>query len=696
MAFHASVAPGSGISWPVAVAVGVGVLALSAFAYRRALAIRDYGAWTPRFLLLLRIVAGVLLATLVVNPVVRFDRAQKESQRIVVLVDTSRSMSVRDTPGGATRLETAVRILDREKLLEKLSKVATVEVVAFDAGARPADLKQLLPAGEGSDLAGAVTRSREAKDRAALCATILFTDGCETGAASVANVPSGAPVYAVGLGSVAEALADLPDLAVTDVRVDRQALLHTQIEVRVTVRATNLAGQRAAVQIVRGEKVLAQQTVETGKGAQEVVLRFTAAEPGLFEFEAKVLPHPSEKIVENNSRFFAMRIMTQKLRVLYYEGTPRWSYKFLTRELKRDPNLAMDAFLRTNLDRGYQTGSAAGLPEGREALRRYDCVILGDVRGQDMTPAQAAALRDYVSEDGGGLVVLGGKESFAPSGLPALGLAALLPVDLAGAREQSGAFAVAPTPEGIVHPAFTGLMRFPPLDGMYSVGGVRAGAQVLAKAGDLPFAISHRYGTGRVFLCASDADWKWVMKHKDRGGDEVYVRFWGQVVRWTANRESEARPKGALQVATDKDFYRLGEAVKIRVQGEGSDAIAEAGVGGEKVPLQKGEGVYFPKNAGLHPVSAGEATCSFFVERTAAEFDRIALNDALLRQAAATSGGMYFDAVSAQRLPEALKASGRIRMEMIEFVTAESWIPFALVLVILAVEWILRKRMQVI
>jgi hypothetical protein len=81
--------------------------------------------------------------------------------------------------------------------------------------------------------------------------------------------------------------------------------------------------------------------------------------------EARVVPHAKEKITENNSRFFSVRVSGQKIRVFYYEGTPRWSYKFLTRELKRDPQLALQALLRTNTDALYQTSSSSEASEAR-------------------------------------------------------------------------------------------------------------------------------------------------------------------------------------------------------------------------------------------------------------------------------------------------------------------------------------------
>jgi hypothetical protein len=91
----------------------------------------------------------------------------------------------------------------------------------------------------------------------------------------------------------------------------------------------------------------------------------------------------------------------------------------------------------------------------------------------------------------------------------------------------------------------------------------------------------------------------------------------------------------------------------------------------------------------------GDAACGFFVERATSELDRIAVDDALLRRVAAASGGQFFDAASASRLPDAIRRSGRIRLETREHALGESWLVYLLLVGALVLEWALRKKAQV-
>jgi hypothetical protein len=122
--------------------------------------------------------------------------------------------------------------------------------------------------------------------------------------------------------------------------------------------------------------------------------------------------------------------------------------------------------------------------------------------------------------------------------------------------------------------------------------------------------------------------------------------------------------------------------------------------GAVKVPFNKSgerlEARYAAMQPGIHHLAANGANGEFLVERPAGEFDRIALNDTLLRQLAAASGGQYFDAITARQLPETIKLSGNVKTEIREYVFNDSWLPLILLVAALSGEWALRKKMQMI
>jgi hypothetical protein len=79
-------------------------------------------------------------------------------------------------------------------------------------------------------------------------------------------------------------------------------------------------------------------------------------------------------------------------------------------------------------------GSPQSAPLEFAALRNYASVILANVPAGDLAPSQFQALQRYVHSFGGGLVVVGGEQSFGPGGYARTPLEEMLPVrmDLRG------------------------------------------------------------------------------------------------------------------------------------------------------------------------------------------------------------------------------------------------------------------------
>jgi hypothetical protein len=90
---------------------------------------------------------------------------------------------------------------------------------------------------------------------------------------------------------------------------------------------------------------------------------------------------------------------------------------------------------------------APGFPNAREALFRYDAIILANVEPDALSSAQLTAVADFVNHRGGGLLVFGAK-SFAQQGLVGTAVEEVLPLNVSG---RSGILLTAAQSDG---PAF--------------------------------------------------------------------------------------------------------------------------------------------------------------------------------------------------------------------------------------------------
>ena len=71
---------------------------------------------------------------------------------------------------------------------------------------------------------------------------------------------------------------------------------------------------------------------------------------------------------------------------------------------------------------------AEGLPRTLSELQKFDCVILSNIPATSMTMQQMEILRTYVEDLGGGLVMIGGDQSFGLGGYYKTTLEEILPV----------------------------------------------------------------------------------------------------------------------------------------------------------------------------------------------------------------------------------------------------------------------------
>src|SRR6185312_12713457 len=116
------------------------------------------------------------------------------------------------------------------------------------------------------------------------------------------------------------------------------------------------------------------------------------------------------------------------------EGEPRFEMKFIRRAIGDDPNLAVTILQRTaedkylRLDVSNAEEVVGGFPKTREELFAYRAVILGSIEAAAFSPDQLRMLADFVSKRGGGLLMLGGRRSFAEGGWGGTPLAEALPV----------------------------------------------------------------------------------------------------------------------------------------------------------------------------------------------------------------------------------------------------------------------------
>jgi uncharacterized membrane protein len=527
------------------------------------------------------IVICLLQPTLVLRAVV------PQRNFVGVLIDDSRSMSLPDQDGRPRSAFVAERLGPEGELMKQLSERFAVRAYAFSSTTgRVTDATGLTYGGTRTDLAGALDRVREDLSSVPLSGLVVVSDGADNGGRVLAEslVPLQAasiPVFTVGLGE--ETLE--PDVQVDRVQAPQSVLLGAAVVVDVIVSQRGFEGQTVTLQVADETRILTQQEVTLGEDGEPVVarLRFTADQAGPRRLAFSIAPAAGERVQGNNRRDLVMNVRDERKKVLYFEGEPRFEVKFMRRAVEGDDNLqlvvlqrtAPDKFLRLDVDDAEEL--QGGFPKTREELFRYQGLILGSVEAGFFTHDQLLMIHDFVSQRGGGLLVLGGRHALAEGGYEGTPVAEVIPVVLGpsqGDDPRPVEVKVTPTPAGALNPA-TQIAdpgqtptevwdRLPALTTLNPIQDVKAGATTLLvgrPAGattDRIVLAWQRFGRGKAFALPVQDTWLWQMHADVPLEDQSHERFWRQLLRGLVDGVGE--PVG---LSLDRERAERGEPIKV-------------------------------------------------------------------------------------------------------------------------------------
>lgn len=710
------------------------------FAYRQVTARIPTQAW--RTVLALRLAFVIVLLFILADPAMRWIHGRQDVFS-VVLVDTSRSMGIDDVDTGhgapITRIDAAKQLLQGDSgLLKSLKGSEKVLVYGFDENLRRiTSIDKLKADGQFTNIFRGV-RDMEAELRGMpLAAVVLMTDGGRNTGGTTQDAAQilaarGVPLYPVGLGN-----KNPPnDYEVVSVVAPKRVRRDSEVELQITVRHTGYKDP-FDLSISRGTTAITTHKINPNPDSdlEQVKMVFTPDLEGTATYHIAIPNGKDEKNTDNNARDINIEIRDDRLPVLYVEGSPRLEYRFLRRALFNDPDFRVVGLLRLGDKRFYVQGAnenegflAKGFPSTVEQLNAFQAVILGDIEASYFTPDQLKMLQDFVRTRGGGLLMLGGVNSFGLGQYANTPIAEMLPMQITGADgPYSDAQYKARIMQGIgTHPVTQLSLdpqankalwsQAPPLIGITPVAGVKPGALTLLtrESDSKPVFAVQNYGEGRVAAFTSGGSWYWRVSVPSTV--EFYEKFWKQLTRWLA-----VGAKERLTVETDSDVYAPGKPVNIRASAMAKDlqpvddatlvaTITDPLGNHEDVPLDwilSEEGVYSaqisPQDEGDYRVSVridGWETkpveTDFRVAQPMVESADTGLKEDALRDMAKIAHGRYFSFAEASQLPEVIAKSAETAQSAgIKPEDKEIWdmpLLFLLAFGLMVAEWIVRRR----
>ncbi|MGH7295100.1 MAG: VWA domain-containing protein, partial [Polyangiaceae bacterium] len=404
------------------------------------------------------LVAVMALLAAVLRPARVSARESVVGARVVVLADASRSMAL-DQPGGP-------RWKARDAAIEALAKAATsarLSVLGFgDGPPTPMPLTLSDRAAEQqttrephSDL-GAAMRALAASPEERPAAVIVVSDGRLDDPpedASPASLEALGQALHVPIDAVATTREAPPDASVRRVSTAGAAVAHVPLPLRVEVGCAGgvpcdeLTVTARELRDDGPPSLLASGVAHPKDGKASIDLTVTLERAGARIVEVAIAPPPGDTIPANDRRLVTFDVARERVRVLHVAGRPTNDVRALRRWLKSDSSVDVVAFfiLRTATDDAHATQNELALipfPVDElftEHLPSFDAIVLQDFDAQPYgLEKYLENIRHYV-RSGGGLVMVGGQNSFVAGGYAGTPLAEVLPVALDGSPRATSA-----------------------------------------------------------------------------------------------------------------------------------------------------------------------------------------------------------------------------------------------------------------
>lgn len=690
-----------------------------------------------------------LLLFLLWHPALSIATLKPQQNIVAVVVDNSQSMAIPDE-GSSTREAAAINVLNSSLIKQLQSKFQVRLYRMSDHLERIDKLDGLTATGPATHIGESLKQVVDDAASLPIGAMVVLSDGADNSGGIDLDTISEIrrqriPVHTIGFGK--EKLAH--DLEITDAEVPPRALPESRLAAMVHLHQHGYAGQKVSIRVKEGSKVLTEQPITLKPDGVEQVeqVLFSAGPAGVKTIQIYVDPLANEENTQNNLVTELVSVDDRKPRILYFEGEPRWEFKFLRRAVEDDKTIRLTTDLRTTQDKMYRqlvtdqdpnTDLVDGFPSKVEELFKYEGLILGSVDQAYLKPEQQTLIHEFVDRRGGGLLLLGGRDSLADGGYAKSGLNDLLPTILPDRKSKTyviDAADVELSPEGTeslitrIDPSGDPVKnaehwkKLPYLMNFQDPGKPKPGATVLAysipKGGGgakLPLLITQPFGRGRTAVFATAGSWRWQMLQPVENMDhEIFYR---QLLRWLVN-DTPKRVMGSTPhtVISDVANVKLHAEVRDTTYLPAGDASVEAHILGpdgltETVdlrpePLELGaySADWTTPEAGAYTVEIsakrgsedlGSDTISFRREDGVAEHFHVEQNKELLEKLSSETGGRYYRPDEAGRLAKDITYS-EAGITVRE--TRDLWdmpVIFLLIAGLRAAEWTLRRKWGVI
>lgn len=344
---------------------------------------------------------------------------ETDEQCLVILQDTSLSIGKEGTEQAQEFVQSAQQAKGANRAM-LLSFATTAQspreltaATVDDASQIQTDDQRRLQ--DGTNLAAAIEAAVGTMPAGYVPKVVVLTDGNQTvGDGIAAAARSRVPVSTIPLPTLSD-----PEVQVAEVSVPAEVREGEPFLVNAVIQSNH--DDEGLVEVFRGDHKVISERKTLKPGANEFHFQQSIERDRLAAYTVRISELRQDTLLDNN----------RESGLVYASGKP----KVLI--IESDPNLIRELAYALE-DEGIEVDvrPPQGMPETLADLQNYECLLISNVPATALTQQQMQIARTWVQDLGGGLIMLGGEQSFGLGGYYKSTLEELLPVRSDFEKEQ--------------------------------------------------------------------------------------------------------------------------------------------------------------------------------------------------------------------------------------------------------------------
>lgn len=711
---------------------------------------RIHSAFHKILLISLRALIFLFLLFVLLKPELEFKNSYILKNRIAILVDDTKSMSIKTFPSERTRIDFVRQTFEKNwEALKSLSNTFQMDYYFASNQVEPISAVELRehyrPKKSNTDFGKVFSKLSAHYEGKSLQGVMFFSDGADLMMKPEIISPDFLSLLASWEGPIHTFQAGdnhmFKDLSIEEIDSTDFAFIHQPVRLAVTFNAFNMGNRNIPLVLKEGDTILRSIIVEVREGESRypVDIEFTPSILGNHIYSLNVPLFDGESVATNNRKDFKVKVIRDRVRVLHLNGRPSWDSRFLREVLAKHPKVDLLSFfiLRTlDDDVASPTSELSLIPFPTnllfsDYLNSFDLVLFQNFSYKPFIDKKYLNNIKQFVKNGGSFMMIGGELSFQGGGYAQTDIEEILPVHLEETSQAftNESFALQRRKKLIKHPILQlekeseanklAWQSLPELNGINTGLKPRKKSHVLASfvkgSKEYPVLVAMQVDKGRSLAIATDSLWNWNFRRVGEGGSgRHYHKFWNNIIDWLID-DSKTR---LLKLEINKESFEGGEDVLLQTQVLQPDYTPYAGINIQldiknlsgDVKLQSiktnenGEGSYqfTPKQEGFYTIKAKieidgrklEEKVDFSIFNETVEYQKPRVNETLLRRIAEVSGGKYEVLSETTDLSRYNFNNPRVEIKKHSKSVSlwDNWWMYGLILSLLFLDWFARRK----